>query len=113
MTKNAHQRERRAALGRWCRHARLLPLAIAASCGTVYTRGRADPFGSWPLQAVVHDVQNIAAAFDPPPPSRERTAGSGFVAMQGFVSLPFDLVIDVVLVPVDVGGWLLGYTKAR
>lgn len=91
----------------------LLPLlAAASSCGTVYTRGQVDVVGCYPLQAVVHDVRGIVQVFDPPPASRSRSADSGFVGAQALVSLPFDLVLDIVLAPVDLGAWIFGYSKA-
>ena len=81
------------------------------SCGTCITRNNirpARPFGAYPFAAVWTDGEMIGHMFS------ERVALPSFdmsgveVALLGVVSLPIDLVLDAVFLPVDLVGWAFG-----
>ena len=85
----------------------LLPAAVAlcaalSSCGTVYSRGTHAVFGAYPFQGVAVDAVMITGHF--------RDDREVYIA-QGLMSLPFDLVVDVALCPLDLIAWVLGGRK--
>ena len=97
-----------------------LLLALAASlggCGTMVTRGDLHaPVGAYPLEAIGFDLSGLYHGFTEPTlwhPEHDRAAK---VAKEGEViglilSLPADLVFDVVLLPVDLVAWVFGARK--
>jgi len=94
----------------------LLLAAVLPGCGTLFGRTRADYIGAYPGQAIVFDVWAMSSLFqgkDPERPhddlERRREGEMNFVG--GLLSLPFDVVIDVVLLPADLIGWLFGLEK--
>jgi len=71
------------------------------------TRVSEDPFGAYPLQGVAFDfymgnevVGNSIQNHEDPDQ-----------LLYPLLSLPFDLVIDVILLPADLIAWPLGYEK--
>ena len=67
--------------------------------GTAYSRsGGENSFGKYPYMAIAVDVKAM---------------GSPAAAGWGVLSIPLDLVIDTVLMPVDLVLWPLGYTKEK
>jgi uncharacterized protein YceK len=86
-----------------------LSLVLGAStalsgCGTAGSRFHGAVVGGLPFQAVAFDVLAASATGAP---------DAGVRWLQGLVSLPFDLVIDAVLMPADVVAWIFGVHKAR
>lgn len=103
-------------------HHRALSLFLVAAtslagCGTLSTRGHLQPVvGAYPLQGTALDLAGLYAGFTDPVlwhPEHDRAAK---VSKEGEViglllSLPADLVIDVVLLPVDLVAWPFGWQK--
>lgn len=91
----------------------LLCAGLASSCGTGYTRGyERSVFGAYPFYAVGHDFYWIGKAFGPPQELLGTQAGNAWCFIGGLLSLPFDLVLDAVLLPIDLGAWIAGYHKS-
>ena len=89
-------------------------LALAASwsgCGTIYTRTNRSPVGRYPFDAVALDLWMLPMAFT----GRHEVLGESKHGKQltalGLLSLPIDLVLDTVLLPVDGIAWLFGAIK--
>ena len=94
-----------------------LPLIVAsgamlASCGTIYSRGGGEQFGRYPLQAVATDLYFISKTFEPEQEFMGLAANGRLFLLLGLVSLPVDLVVDVVAAPLDVVAWILGAHKS-
>jgi len=95
------------------RIARVLPIAIcligSSGCfGTGVTRimGESDCAGAYPGQAVAFDVRAFTSAWE------EGHAGEGVVMpVFAIFSLPVDIAVDVVLSPLDLILWPLGFEK--
>ena len=88
--------------------AALASLTLPA-CGTLVTRlGDGPVFGAYPFEAVVLDVGLVGGAFGAEKNTQSRADGE---AWMGLVSLPFDLVLDAVLTPVDLVAWAFGVRK--
>ena len=77
------------------------------ACGTIATRGSV-PVGAYPFASVEFDVVLIGALFDSSveKSTRDRDAGAGLL------SLPVDLAIDAVLLPIDLVAWIFGARKS-
>ena len=67
----------------------MLLTALLTGCGTFLTRTGNQPFGAYPYHAVGIDV--IVVAY-------EKTVSYKAVA---FISIPFDIVLDTILLPPD------------
>lgn len=67
-------------------------------------------FGSYPYRAVVDDVEIVAWSGGSIPDS---PALGSIGVLAGIVSIPFDIVVDTVLLPVDTVGWICGKKKGR
>lgn len=75
-----------------------------------YNRPDESWFGSYPYRAVVDDVEIIAWSGGSIPDS---PAWGSVGILAGIVSIPFDLVVDTVLLPVDAIGWICGKKKGH
>ena len=82
-------------------------------CGTVFTRASPDLFGAYPLQAVVFDLAFISKVGEGSQEFMGMSPNGGWFFVTGVVSLPFDLAIDLVALPVDLVAWTLGATRTR
>jgi uncharacterized protein YceK len=83
-----------------------------SACGTILGRTHPDHIGAYPGEAITFDFALMASPFRGDAPdagSGETDGATNFVL--GFVSLPFDLVFDVVLLPADLIGWLFGLRR--
>ena len=83
--------------------ARLLVLVfclvfISGCLGTISTRDKGNFAGGYPYQAVAFDGYCVAEA-------------RGNLAPGGLVSMPLDLVVDTVLLPIDLLLWPFGFKK--
>lgn len=86
----------------------LVLLAIPqASCGTLVTRGWRDKdfVGAYPLSGAATDAVMIAHLFGPRVQFPSFDMSGPEFALVGLLSLPFDLVFDVILLPADLVGW--------
>lgn len=89
----------------------LMPFVLSGCLGTMNTRyknvaGEFGPIGDPPFQAVIGDMQNVFGAgpvCDPIP--------EWYTRLFAFVSIPIDLIVDVVLFPIDLGAAGLGFEK--
>lgn len=100
--------------GRWKARGAVLSLALlSTSCGTVLTRTRGDVFGYYPYEALVADAKLIgySLGFDIAiEGTLNRTpADDGLTA--GLLSLPLDLVLDTIALPIDLVAWAFGGDK--
>ena len=86
----------------------LLIIACAGTtgCGTLITRGGYEHFGAYPYQGVGKDVTMLAKT----PKAIVHPEGIG-EAILVIVSLPCDLILDTVFLPVDAIGWMRGKKK--
>lgn len=96
------------------RTAALLALALlSTSCGTVLTRTRGDVFGYYPYEALVADARLIGygLGFDIEIQGHgdRMTADDGIGG--GLISLPIDLVLDTIALPIDLVAWAFGCDK--
>ena len=93
--------------------ASLLPVLIFAntSCGTIHSRGGYQPFGRYPFQAVGFDIMHIPGVFGDGVDVLGTRLSGITVTLWSLLSLPIDLVADVVLLPVDVIAWTAGAKK--
>lgn len=71
------------------------------------SRAHGDFLGAPPGAAVATDVLLMVMAVDDG--GTTDAVAAGFAA--GLLSLPFDLVVDVVLLPADLIGWAFGLEK--
>ncbi|MCB9886838.1 MAG: hypothetical protein H6838_15200 [Planctomycetes bacterium] len=89
-------------------------LVSCTSCGTVTSRGQGTVFGAYPLMAVWADLAFIERGTGG---QTEDMSGSSvnqvLFLLGGLVCLPFDLAIDVVALPIDLGAWAFGKHKGR
>jgi len=91
----------------------LLACASLGGCyGTQISRG-SGPYavGKWPFEAIAIDIGLMAQVRPDERESGLAKHDSPNLFLWGFTSLPFDLVFDVVLAPVDVVAWILGCNK--
>src|SRR5215813_6083846 len=82
-----------------------------AACGTAYSRGNGTMFGAYPFQAVVIDGYFISKTFNAPEEFMGMRAPGPLFLVWGLISLPIDVAIDVVTLPIDVGAWIAGCYK--
>jgi hypothetical protein len=68
-------------------------------------------FGAYPFQAVATDGYFISKTFNAPEEFMGMKAPGPLFLFWGLVSLPVDLAIDVVLLPIDLGAWVFGEYK--
>lgn len=80
-------------------------LSLTGCCGTLITRGVSnhDVFGAVPYTAVAQDVVACGYVSD--------GFEGGMCAVVAFVSIPLDLTLDTLFLPVDLFAWLCGYEK--
>ena len=78
----------------------LLLTVLLSGCGTVGTRLGHTSFGAYPYQAIATDVEAVAEADVP-----------GEIRILAFLSFPFDLVLDTLLLPPDLILWAAGHKK--
>ena len=76
----------------------LLSITLLTGCGTFSTRTGSKHFGAPPYGAVIYDVDVI---------SNRRPAAKCLAAL----NVPFDLVLDTLLLPVDLCFWAVGQEK--
>jgi uncharacterized protein YceK len=69
---------------------------MASGCGTVMSRGGENFFGAYPYQSTAADVGMCGST---------ETIGAGLP------SFPFDLILDTVFLPLDLGFWVAGQHK--
>lgn len=86
-------------------------LTTLSGCGTIASRGQRSWFGAYPFQGVGVDLVFLSKTFDAPQDFLGMKAPGSFFLFWGLVSLPFDLVVDAVALPLDVGGWIFGVHK--
>ncbi len=79
----------------------IIPLS---GCGTLMSRGSGSILGAYPFQAVATDVAMMSGAYES---DYEKWL------MLGLVSTPVDLVLDLVLSPIDLIAWGMGARKER
>jgi len=84
---------------------------LFCGCGTVFSRSSPDLFGAYPLLAVEFDLVLISEVSGDGGEAMGMAAGPAFFFVTGLVSLPFDLAIDVVALPIDLVAWALGYQR--
>ena len=86
--------------------------AISVSaCGTLTTRRPVRPVGAYPFAALWTDGLMIGQMFNGPVAFGSFEMSGVEVALWGVVSLPVDLVVDAVFLPVDLVGWAFGARK--
>lgn len=73
-----------------------LMVAVISGCGTVMSRGGDNFFGAYPYQSTATDVGMCGST---------ETIGAGLP------SIPFDLILDTVFLPFDLGFWASGQHK--
>ncbi len=78
--------------------------SVSSGCGTLLSRGEGSFCGAYPFEAVAADVVMIAGQFD-----QDQEAW----ILRGLVSLPFDLVVDIALAPIDLVAWPFGHRKGK
>jgi uncharacterized protein YceK len=79
----------------------ILSCLLFSGCrGTVETRTACSFVGKYPMEAVKFDINDIASGY-----RRDVIAG--------VCCLPFDFVVDVVLIPFDLMFWPMGFEKGR
>src|SRR5690606_3617788 len=88
-------------------------LASLSACGTAFSRGQGTVFGAYPFQAVVVDGYFISKTFNAPEEFMGMLAPGPLFLVWGLVSLPVDLAVDVVVLPIDIGAWIMGEYKDR
>lgn len=94
------------------RQAEVLALAVVlAGCGSINTRFDNSPIGRYPMQAVCVDGYCISRLVAGPVDLWGTRISGVTVAIVGLFSLPVDLCVDVVLLPVDAVAWALGEKK--
>ncbi len=81
---------------------------MLSSCGTVVSRVHADHIGAYPGEAILFDAWLIAAPF-----SGAASEPGARALLLGLLSLPFDAVLDVLLLPADLVGWPFGLRKTH
>ncbi len=84
----------------------LLPLVLAAGCGTFMTRAGNTQFGAYPYEGVAEDFAHMSDVIHE---NHSGEAIKGFAAL--IVSIPFDLGFDTVFLPVDLVCWSFGEHK--
>lgn len=97
-----------AALGRFS--ALLLAALCLSGCGTLITRTTmampgGDFAGAYPFQAVAVDVDGMF--------HQKSGLLEECCKIMAFMSIPFDLAIDLVLSPIDLLLWPMGFTKSK
>jgi hypothetical protein len=90
----------------------LLPWVLSASsCGTMFSRSQDHTFGRYPFEAVAKDGVMISRCFEP----KVQVGGADLpgytLTLWGLFSLPVDLVIDTLALPVDLVAWACGNHK--
>ena len=84
----------------------LLPLLLAAGCGTFKTRTGNTQFGAYPYEGVAEDFTHMPDAINKNRPGKTIMEFTVLI-----VSIPFDLGLDTVLLPVDLACWSFGEHK--
>ena len=82
----------------------LLAGVASTGCGTAFSRSRHDFLGAYPFEGVAADALMVVGVINP---------DNEAVALYGLISLPIDLVVDLVLLPADLVAWAFGQSKAR
>ncbi len=81
----------------------LLIVSQSGCIGTMLSRGNHDFAGKYPLQAVACDIQHVV---------NDKFDGLGILVVTGcIISVPVDLAVDVVLMPVDLVLWPFGFDR--
>ena len=91
--------------------AALLALASLPACGTAFSRGSGSVFGAYPFHAVAIDGCFMSKTFNAPESFMGLMVPGPVFLIWGLVSLPVDLAVDVLLLPIDLGAWILGDSK--
>jgi uncharacterized protein YceK len=86
----------------------VIPLFVTG-CGTIMTRGDENvTFGAYPYQAVANDVCYwIPESFHQP----GHPVAEGVDLGTAILSIPIDLTVDTILLPLDIGYWIAGQKK--
>jgi uncharacterized protein YceK len=89
-------------------------------CGTYVTRHNSPCVGKYPYQGACTSGGAMMSAVLPDPDKNSiggcvsfdfSFEARAFIFVVGAVSLPFDVVVDTLLLPVDIGAWILGEEK--
>ena len=76
----------------------MISLSLHAGCGTFATRTGSEHFGAPPYGAVIYDARAVI----------DRQVATKCLAL---FNVPFDLVLDTIFLPVDLGFWAAGREK--
>jgi hypothetical protein len=77
----------------------------------MFTRGSPHLVGAYPLQAVAFDLVFISKVTGEGGEMMGMAAGPGYFFITGLLSLPFDLALDLVALPIDSLAWACGYRR--
>ena len=91
----------------------LLSSAALTGCdGTMYSRGQG-PYavGKYPFHAFATDIWFMSQVSGPGKAEIGMEGTGSTIFFWGLVSLPFDTVLDTVLLPVDLVAWAFGASK--
>ncbi len=89
----------------------LLAAAASASCGTLLTRPGGPAFGGWPFAAVAADGELLSKCFGPNQTFFDVDFAGPVLLLGGLLSLPIDLGIDLLALPIDLVAWTAGNAK--
>ena len=93
------------------RAALCLLATASASCGTLLTRVGDPAFGGWPFAAVVADGELMSKCFGPQQTLVDVDFDGPVLLLGGLLSLPLDLGIDLLALPIDLVAWIAGNEK--
>lgn len=88
-----------------------VPLVIVSGCGSLFSRGMGAPFGGYPFEAVALDAVFICSVGGPGQQVLDQWMTGDVLFFWGLLSLPFDLLMDTIMLPVDLGAWACGHHK--
>ena len=86
-------------------------LTTVSACGTFDSRLAGGLVGAYPLQAVGTDLWLIAQVGQGERVLMGLLVNGRGMMVCGLLSLPIDVVLDVMLLPCDVVAWILGIRK--
>lgn len=84
---------------------------MCAACGTLCTRPIEPVFGGAPFAAVAWDVVALTKVLGPTHRLLDIDWSGPWLFAGGLLSLPIDLAVDVVALPVDLVAWAFGHQK--